>query len=187
MLGRHSPKELLPWFHWGQLIVPSPHQVALIDHEGIQILHTCLRLLRKDWADWQRQLCEKYSQLFLDLQQKYQQFSVSFAFELTAGQWSRCTENWASAFSEFQQHLFRDMIPNSLWTILFHRISLLLGTWTNKWPLSYTKLLCKYGDDFSICQAFFFIAFDVTGNAIDHRHQWNSSCESFWCFSQVAQ
>ena len=39
----------------------TTHQVALIDREGIHILHTCLRLLRKNRADWQRQLCEKVS------------------------------------------------------------------------------------------------------------------------------
>ena len=42
------------------------------------------------------------------------QFSMSFASELTSGQWSRCTENWTSAFGEFHQHLFRDVIPNFL-------------------------------------------------------------------------
>ena len=55
MMGHHSPKELLPWFHSGQLIVRSPYQVALIYREGIRILHTCLRLLRGDWADLQKQ------------------------------------------------------------------------------------------------------------------------------------
>ena len=59
MLGRHYPKELLLWFHWGQLVVLSLYQVALIYRDGIHILHTCLRLLRKDWADLQKQLCEK--------------------------------------------------------------------------------------------------------------------------------
>ena len=33
--------------------------------------------------------------------------SVSFTFELTPGQWSRCTENWTSAFGEFHKHLLR--------------------------------------------------------------------------------
>ena len=53
-LGHHNPKELLSWSHWAQLIVPSPYQVALIFREGIHILHTFPRLLRKDWAtqDW---------------------------------------------------------------------------------------------------------------------------------------
>ena len=51
--GCHSPKELLLWFQWEQLIVLWKHQVAPIDLDELQILHTCLQLLRKDWADWQ--------------------------------------------------------------------------------------------------------------------------------------
>ena len=56
--------ELLPLFHWEQLIVPSIHQVAPIYLDGFQILHTCSQLLRKDWADLQKRLCEKKSQSF---------------------------------------------------------------------------------------------------------------------------
>ena len=56
------------------------------------------------------------------------QFSVHFAFELTPRQWSCDTENWSSGFGEFHKHLFRDMIPNSLWINLFHRRPLLRGT-----------------------------------------------------------
>ena len=59
MLGHHSPKKLMSWSHWARLIAPSPYQVALIDRERVRILHTCLRLLRKDWAGLQKQLCEK--------------------------------------------------------------------------------------------------------------------------------
>ena len=66
---------------------------------------------------------------FLICSKMYRQFSVSFASEFTTGQWSRCTENRTCAFGKFQQHLFRDMVPNSLWTVLFHRISLLFGNW----------------------------------------------------------
>ena len=33
----------------------------------------------------------------------FRQFSISFAFELTSGQWGRRPENWTSAFSKFQQ------------------------------------------------------------------------------------
>ena len=59
-----------------------------------------------------KQLCEKWSQSFPGrVQSENRQFSMSFAFELTSGQWSCCTENWTSAFCEFQQHLFRDVIP----------------------------------------------------------------------------
>ena len=43
---------------------------------------------------------------------------MSFAFELTSGQWSRSTENWTSALSEFQQHLFCNFVPDPLWTVL---------------------------------------------------------------------
>ena len=50
VMGCHSPNELLPWFHWEQLIVPSVHQVAPIYLDGFQLLHTCLLLLRKDRA-----------------------------------------------------------------------------------------------------------------------------------------
>ena len=62
VMGCHSPKELLSWSHWARvrnLIVPSPHQVAPICREGFHILHAFPRLLRKDWADLQKQLCDK--------------------------------------------------------------------------------------------------------------------------------
>ena len=100
----------------------------------------------------------------------YRQFSMSFALELTPGQWSRCTENRMSAFCEFQEHFFRDMIPGSLWTVL-GRIPFLLRTWTNKWPLSNTKTSRKYFHDSGICQAFIFVAFSVTRDVIEHWHK----------------
>ena len=59
------------------------------------------------------------------------QLSSSFTFQLTPGQWCRCTEDKMSAFCEFQQHFFRNMVPGSLWTVL-GRIPLFLGTWSNK-------------------------------------------------------
>ena len=49
----------------------------------------------------------------------YRQFTISFASELTSGQWSRSTENRTSAFGEFHKHLLPDIVPDSLWTILF--------------------------------------------------------------------
>ena len=49
-------------------IVPSIHQVALIDREGIQSLHICLQLLRRYWADWQELLCEQLFHLLENLQ-----------------------------------------------------------------------------------------------------------------------
>ena len=146
VMGCHSPKRLLYWFHWEQLIVPSIHQVAPIYLDGNQIQHTCLQLLRKDLADWKKQVCEKVSIVGLSAVKCFDSFSFSVAFEITPVQWSCCKEKMTSAFCEFQQNLVRDLIPNSLGAILFHRRSFLFGTWTNEWPLSNTKFLCKYGD-----------------------------------------
>ena len=89
-------------------------------------------------------------------------FPCPFALENTSGQWSRCTESRTSAFCEFQQHFFRDIVPDSLWTVLFDGVPLLFGTRTNEWPLSNTKFLRKYFDDSGICQAFIFVVFSVT-------------------------
>ena len=72
----------------------------------------------------------------------YRQFTMSFAVELTSGQWSRRTENWTSALSEFQQHPFYNFVPNSLWTVLFDWVPLLFRTKTNEWPLSFSKPPC---------------------------------------------
>ena len=54
------------------------------------------------------------------------------ASESTSGQWARSAENWTITFCEFQQHPFRDMVPNSLWTVLINRIPLLFRTRTHK-------------------------------------------------------
>ena len=49
----------------------------------------------------------------------------SFAFQLTPGQWSRCTEDGMSTFCKSQQHIFRNMVPSALGTV-FGRIPLFL-------------------------------------------------------------
>ena len=134
------------------------------------------QLLRKDWADWRKQLCENSFNYRILCSEVYWQFSMSFAFQLSSGQWSRWTENRMSAFGEFQQHYVRNVIPSSLWTILFTRRPLLFRTWTNKWSLSNTKFLRKYFDDSGICQTFFFTAFPVTRDVLEHWHEENSSC-----------
>ena len=95
---------------------------------------------------------------FLIRSKMYRQFAVSFAFELTPGQWSCCTENRVSTFCKFQQHLFCNVVPGSLWAIL-GRIPLLFRTWSNKRPLSNTKSSRKYFHGFGICQAFIIVAF----------------------------
>ena len=100
----------------------------------------------------------------------YRQFAMSFAFELTSGQWSRSTENWTSALSEFQQHPFCNFVRNSLRPVFFDWAPLLSGTGTNEWPLSCTKLSCIQRYDFSVCQTFFFIVFCSTRNVVEHWH-----------------
>ena len=64
---------------------------------------------------------------------------MAFAFELTSGQWTCSTENWTSALSEFQQHLVRDMIPDSLWTVLFQPNSKVSGS---NWKLPDRAAMC---------------------------------------------
>ena len=100
------------------------------------------------------------------------------------------TENWTSASGEFHQHLFRNIVPDSSWTVFFDRVPFLLRTGSNEWPLSYTKLLRKCGDDLSIRQTFFFIVSCSTRNVVEHQHKdfflWNflvflSICKvNFW-------
>ena len=48
---------------------------------------------------------------FLDGSKVNRQFTMSFAFELTSGLWSRTTENWTSAFCESHQHPFSNTVP----------------------------------------------------------------------------
>ena len=50
----------------------------------------------------------------------------------TSGQWSRSTENWTSTLREFHQHVLRDIVPDSLWTVLFDGVPLFLRTGTNE-------------------------------------------------------
>ena len=60
-LSHHNPKALLSWSHWARVrnsIAPS-QRVSPFSREVIHTLHISPRLLRKDWADSQRQLFEK--------------------------------------------------------------------------------------------------------------------------------
>ena len=77
----------------------------------------------------------------------YRQFPMAFAFEPTSGQWTCCTENWMSAFCEFQHHPFRHIVPVSLWTIF-----------TDRRPHCPAENLFAFGGkEIGISLAFFFI------------------------------
>ena len=183
MLGHHSPKKLLSWSHWAQLIVPSPHQVAPICREGFHTLHTFLPLLRKDWAGWLETIMrQKCLNRFLVGCKVYRQFTMSFAFELTSGQWGRSTENWTSALSEFQ-HPFCNFVPDSLWTVFFYRVPLFLRTKTNEWPVSFSKSSCIQRYNSSACQTFLFIVFRSPWDDVEHRHADDPSCKFFCLFA----
>ena len=84
---------------------------------------------------------------------------MSFVFELTSGQWARSTENWTSALCEFHQHLFSNIVPDSLWTILFDGIPLFLGTRTNEWPWSFSKSSRVHRYKFGVCHTFCCVIF----------------------------
>ena len=60
-LGHHNPKELLSWSRLARVrnLIALPQRVAPFDREKVHILHKFLRLLRKDWAELQKQICEK--------------------------------------------------------------------------------------------------------------------------------
>ena len=68
---------------------------------------------------WRDSNTEKSFNRFLVGCIMYQQFTMPFALELTSAQWSRSTEYWTSALSEFQHPRFCDFVPNSLWTVCF--------------------------------------------------------------------
>ena len=142
--GHHSPKKLLSWSHWARLIVPSEQVVPVLSWKYSYSSHI---------SDTKNSLNRFQIGCIVN-----RQFTMSCTFELISGQWSRSTENWTSAFDEFHQHLFRNIVPDSLWTALFDRVALFLRTRTNEWPLSFTQFSCIQRYESSVCQTFLFIA-----------------------------
>ena len=139
-------------------IIALPQQVAPFSHERIHPLH-----IKSDCSAKSELVCtDNFAKNSLNRFQigciVYRLFSMSFAFELTSGQWTRGTEDWMSAFCEFQ-HPFSYFVPYSLWTVSFDTVPLLSRTRTNKWPLSFSKSLCIQRNEFVVRQPFFFIVF----------------------------
>ena len=143
-LGHHNPKALLSWSRLSRMrnSIALRQRVAPFYHENYRILHTFLRLLRKDWAGLQRQLRESFNRCQIGTL-VYRRFSTAFAFEQTSGQWTRDTEDWMSAFSKFLHHLLCHSVPFTLWTICTDRRPLVLWTTSEKWPLYCFKSPCK--------------------------------------------
>ena len=67
------------------MIVPSIHQVALIDLEGFKFFTR---------ADRDSNYAKNCLNCLMIRNKMCRQFSVSFAFELTPGKSELCTENW---------------------------------------------------------------------------------------------
>ena len=78
--GHHNPKALLSWSHFARVrnLIAPRQRVAPISREGFRTLHTPLQLLRRDWADLQKQLCENSLNRFQIGWIVYRQFSMTF-------------------------------------------------------------------------------------------------------------
>ena len=73
----------------------------------------------------------------------YRQFSTTFAFEHSSGQWTRGSKDWVSAFSEFDHHQFSESIPFSSWSFFVSGIPLCLCPRSEEWRTSCWKSFCK--------------------------------------------
>ena len=88
----------------------------------IQILHTCLQLLREDWADLAKIILRNMVSIVSWSAMKcIESFPCPLLLSLPLDNGVVARKNWTPALCESQQHLVRDMIPSSLWTILFSR------------------------------------------------------------------
>ena len=116
-------------------------RVPPFHRDKIHILHTFLRLLRRDWADLQKKLGEKQ---FQSPQSRRNCASTIFHHLCfySSGQWTRGSEDWVSAFCECQHHFLSDFVPFSLWAVFTDRIPVLLWSRPEEWSLSCSESLC---------------------------------------------
>ena len=107
----------------------------------------------------------------------YWSFSTSFAFERSLGQWTRGSDNWVSAFSEFDHHQFSDSVPFSLWSFNVSRIHLLFWSRSEEWPSSWWKSSRINRSELGFRFAFLLTFFGSPWDVIEHRHEDDSSFE----------
>ena len=98
----------------GQIVVPPANTGHPFLFDKYRVLDTHLRLLRRYSADEQKWLSENFS-IVSPSAQKCKDKCPNPVFERSSGQWTRCMDNWVSAFSKFYHHQFRDNVPFSLW------------------------------------------------------------------------
>ena len=111
----------------------------------------------------------------------YRQFSMTFAFESTSGQWTRASEIWTSAHCDLQQHPFRHIVPFSLWTMITDTIRLFLRTRTNEWVTSVlfqTSLHKEKRDRHLTCILFHYLL-------IHKRCRWTLTWISFFLWNSL--
>ena len=101
-----------------------PQQVSLFLSDSYRIPHTNLRLLRRYWADWLKWLYEKQLQSHPNRHRSVKIIFHLFTFERSSREQTRCSENWVSAFSEFDHHQFSESIPFSSWSFFVRGIPL---------------------------------------------------------------
>ena len=87
----------------------------------------------------------------------YRQFSTTFAFLHSSGQWTRGSEDWVSTFCKCQHHQISDFVPFFLWAIFTNRVPLFLRSRSKERPLSCSEFLCIERYELSICLAFFLV------------------------------
>ena len=170
--GHHNPKELLSWSRLARMrnSIALSQRVAPFFREGFVLFtHFCDCSVKTELI-YRSNHVKKSLNRFQIGTIVYRQFSMAFAFESTSGQWTCSTENWMSAFCEFQHHPFRNFVPNSLWTIFTDRVPLLFRTRTNKWPLSFSKSFCIQRYEIGICHDILFHCL-----LIHRRCRWTST------------
>ena len=107
----------------------------------------------------------------------YRQFSMSFAFKSTCGQWCRCTENWRKTghpLSTNSNNILSSILSQiscGLSSLIEYHFFSEPGSMNDHGPFSKSSCIQRY--DFSICQTFFFIVFSSTRNVVEHRHEYD--------------
>ena len=150
----------------------SHHNKSLrFSREWIHTLHISLRLLHKDWADLQRQSCEKIVSIVSKSAAKcIDNFICPLLLSLPQDNVVVARKIGHPLSANSHHILSAIFFPDSLWTVLTDRVPFLFRTKTNKWPLSFSKSSCTQGCESNMCQTFFFIVFCSERNVVEHRH-----------------
>ena len=101
--------------------------------------------------------------------------------------WTRGSENWVSAFSEFDHHQFSDFVTFSFWSVNVSRTPPCLWSRSEEWPSSWWKSFRINRNEIGALFAFLHIFFRSPWDVVEHRHEDNPSCEIFWFYAHIRQ